>query len=182
MYKKRITDGSLFENICSIFSDNGSSAVLAGCRAHSGACSHVELYHSKLSTQQASFSQKYKFRRDLSCPGIVKLLLNRSSSLLVFSYCSSALCIWFPPPVVWQSCCSGHVGGQESSPPECQLTKRQTPLLPSVSWQSVNNHLLPPAHGRMVLRKTPHLPPASEMGNMQEHVTSILNDQGDVRI
>lgn len=181
MYKKRKTDGWLFENISSIFSANGGST--GRLQSAQWCMSHVELYHSKLGTQQASFSQKYTLRRDLSCPGIVKLLLNRSSSLLVFSYSSSALCIWFPPPVLWQSCCSGHVGGQESSPPECQLTKRQTLLLPNVSVSvSVNNQLLPPAHSRMVLRETPHLPPASEIGNMQEHVTSILNDQGDVRI
>lgn len=117
MYKKRKTDGWLFENISSIFSANGGSA--GRLQSAQWCMSHVELYHSKLGTQQASFSQKYTLRRDLSCPGIVKLLLNRSSSLLVFSYSSSALCIWIPPPVLWQSCCSG----QESSPPECQLTE-----------------------------------------------------------
>lgn len=44
------------------------------------ACPHVELSHSKLSTQQPCFSQKYKFRRDLSCPGIVKLLIRAAQS------------------------------------------------------------------------------------------------------
>lgn len=75
-------------------SDNGSCAVLACCRGHSGACPHVELSHSMLSTQQPSFSQKYNFRRDLSCPGIAKLLLNRGSTVSWSSPSPALRCVF----------------------------------------------------------------------------------------
>lgn len=73
--------GGYLKTYALFFSDNGNSALLACCRGHNGSCPHVELSHSKLSTHQANFSQTYKFRRDLSCPGIVKLLLNRGSTV-----------------------------------------------------------------------------------------------------
>lgn len=112
--------------------NSGSSAIQPCCRRawwHTASCRTASL-QAEHSTPW--FLLEIQFKKDLSCLGVVKLLLNMvSPAHAVFSNPSYALCIWLPPLVLWQS---QFAEGQESSPPESHLTKRQTPLLLIVSW------------------------------------------------